>query len=65
MPDGTLNLLINAGVAGVFAAFAVILTRDFTKFLAVCMTEWRKTLDRLAQEITALGKTIEHLDGKR
>ncbi|MGH2621026.1 MAG: hypothetical protein ACRDHG_10720 [Anaerolineales bacterium] len=31
MPDQTLNLLINSGVAGVFAVFAVIQTREYLK----------------------------------
>jgi len=31
LADPTLNLLINSGVAGIFAAFAVVQTREFLK----------------------------------
>lgn len=39
------TLLINAGVAGVFAIFAIFITKEFIKFLTTQNELWRKYLD--------------------
>ena len=45
MPTDTLDLLINAGVASVFAVFALTLVREFVKFTALQNQAWREFLE--------------------
>lgn len=65
----TLNLLINAGIAGVFAVFAIVLFREFIKFLDKQTASWQQflaeqreqhnaALSRLAEEIKDVGKAL-------
>lgn len=65
MPD-TYNLLINAGIAGVFAAFTIILIDRFMKFTADQTALWRDFLRSEAEQRKeimshAIGK-LDHLD---
>jgi len=46
----TYGLLINAGVAGVFAVFTIILTRGFIKYLSEQSVLWREFLKAEANE---------------
>jgi len=70
----TLNLLVNAGIAGVFAVFALVLVREFLTYLRLQSEQWRdfiaqqgeKTdmaLEKSNERSEQLGKAIAHLDG--
>ena len=65
MPE-TYNLLINAGVAGVFAAFTIIMIREFMKFLSEQSTMWRAFIKEETDERTKImkdtNKKMEKLD---
>ena len=54
--DATYNLLINAGVAGVFAVFAIIIIDRFMKFISARDDVWREFLK---DESAARAKLIE------
>jgi hypothetical protein len=61
MPE-TYNLLINAGVAGVFAVFAVIIIREFIKHMDKQNTAWRKFLrEEVAQRDKLMIGTMEEM----
>lgn len=50
------SLLINAGVAGVFAAFAIVMIREFMKFLSEQSTMWRAFIKEETDERTKIMK---------
>jgi len=59
----TYTLLINAGVAGVFAIFAIILIREFVKFLSAQNDLWRQYLEsERKQRANAMDKAYTSLD---
>ncbi len=45
MPEETILTLINAGVAGVFAVFAIVLMREVIKFIGEQNQSWRAFLE--------------------
>lgn len=44
MPEQTLSLLINGGIAGIFAVFAIVLVREFIKFIREMNDSWQEFL---------------------
>lgn len=52
----TYSLLINAGVAGVFAVFTIILIRVFMKYLSEQSILWRVFLKAESEERTKIMK---------
>jgi hypothetical protein len=44
LPEQTLSLLINGGIAGIFAVFAIVLVREFIKFIREMNDSWQEFL---------------------
>jgi len=57
MPIGTESLLIEAGIAGVFAVFVIIMTREFIKY----MNKRDEIITNLSQNVADLTTNIAQL----
>jgi len=52
MSPDTISLLINAGVAGVFAVFAITIAKAFLEHMNAQMISWRSELDERDDKYT-------------
>ncbi len=55
------SLLIEGGLAGVFALFAILMTREFMKYIKDRDEQVSNTLSKVAENLAKLTEVVENL----
>ena len=61
MPEQTITMLINGGIAGVFAIFAIVLVDRFVKYLDKRECSWQQIIVDLSLKLAELSQVIQSL----